>query len=283
MLQPLRDSSALLRAANFASLAETLHRDGYLFLPGSLQKAQVSAARLKVIDHLDRHGGVLDPSADSREGVLREGCGQGCVPFLEGRNEVTHCPEVIRVFEGEAMRSIFAGLFGASGECKTAANTTTTTTATRPADEDAKSKRASPPLAKKAKRDPTSSSSSSSSSSSGDPALPPRSFDFKWLRAVSRQPLTCSLTTPTILFLTPHHPKSWKPNNPQSMVSPAGFRFRFGRFPKVHSPAPTSTTCTCQEGPLACSPAGCLLATTLSRWAAWPCVKGATAFPGLRG
>ena len=104
MLQPLRDSSALLRAANFASLAETLHRDGYLFLPGSLQKAQVSAARLKVIDHLDRHGGVLDPSADSREGVLREGCGQGCVPFLEGRNEVTHCPEVIRVFEGPSLK-----------------------------------------------------------------------------------------------------------------------------------------------------------------------------------
>ena len=36
-----------------------------------------------------------------QDGVLRERCGLGCVPFMEGRNNVTHSPELLSVFEGK--------------------------------------------------------------------------------------------------------------------------------------------------------------------------------------
>jgi hypothetical protein len=170
MLQPLRDSSPKLRAGNFASLNRALQDQGYIFLRGALNKEQVAAARLKVLEHLDGQGGVLDPAADSREGVLVEGCGQGCIPFLEGRNAVTHCPEVLTVFEGDDIRSIFSGLFSAA--------------------EESGNEEEAGHAAKKAKR------------------MPPRTFDFKWLRAVRLPPRLPSFLPHSQLPLLsePHNP-----------------------------------------------------------------------------
>lgn len=54
--------------------------------------------------------GVLDPSHPLADGVLLERCGIGCVPFMEGQNELTHSPEMLEVFEGAGIQRVFRGL-----------------------------------------------------------------------------------------------------------------------------------------------------------------------------
>ena len=34
------------------------------------------------------------------EAALNQNCGRGCVPIMEGKNDITHCPELLRVLEG---------------------------------------------------------------------------------------------------------------------------------------------------------------------------------------
>ncbi len=46
------------------------------------------------------------------KGVLREGCGLGCVPFMEGRNAITHDPCMLAVLESERLYALFHLLFG---------------------------------------------------------------------------------------------------------------------------------------------------------------------------
>jgi len=113
MLTPLTDSSALLAASDWGGLQAALRRDGYLFLPGALPTAHVEAARDHVLGTFVEKGGILDASQPVKEGVLKERCGLGCVPFMEGRNEVTHSEPLLQVFEGERIKEIFAGVLGA--------------------------------------------------------------------------------------------------------------------------------------------------------------------------
>ena len=54
----------------------------------------------------------LDPRHPLEAGVLDSRCGRGCVPFMEGSNQVTGCPEVSEVIQGEAPRRFFEGLLG---------------------------------------------------------------------------------------------------------------------------------------------------------------------------
>ena len=110
-LQPLNDSSLILERGDWVGLRSALARDGYLFLPGSLPAADVLAARRMLLSRFSERKDILNPDKSIEEGILAERCGIGCVPFLEGRNEVTHSDEMLRVFEGEAIQNIFRGIF----------------------------------------------------------------------------------------------------------------------------------------------------------------------------
>ena len=127
--KPLLDSSDIVQHKDWASLRERLNHDGYLFVRAALPSADVDAARMRVLEHLEElssgvagdsetgantaaHQVILDPSQPLQAGVLMQNCGFGCVPFMEGRNAVTHSPELLKVFEGEALRGIFQGIFG---------------------------------------------------------------------------------------------------------------------------------------------------------------------------
>ena len=54
----------------------------------------------------------LDPRHPLEAGVLDSRCGRGCIPFMEGSNEVTASQEVSEVIQGEAPRRFFEGLLG---------------------------------------------------------------------------------------------------------------------------------------------------------------------------
>ena len=118
-LGQLEDHTGLLGAGDWPGLRAQLEEKGYLRLRGLLDRGQVMAARkgaltiqlinqtisLVVLQHVADSGpekledplesGVLD-SRCSVQGTVGGGaslafrCGRGCVPFMEGRNGVTH-------------------------------------------------------------------------------------------------------------------------------------------------------------------------------------------------
>ena len=109
-LQQIEDSSPLLHAADGgASLRARFERDGFVFLRGALGADAVRAARAAVVAHLAAVGGVLVKGSTS---ALEEGCGLGCLPFMEGRNDVTHHPAVAGVLEGGPLRGAVGALLG---------------------------------------------------------------------------------------------------------------------------------------------------------------------------
>jgi hypothetical protein len=113
-LQPITDSGPLLAAGDWPALRARLAEDGYLCLRGALPRAAVLAARARVLSHLEAVGGVLAPGRPASDGVLvNERCQAGCVPFMEGRNDVTHSPELLAVLEGRELAGLAAGVLGA--------------------------------------------------------------------------------------------------------------------------------------------------------------------------
>lgn len=100
-LQPLDDSSDLLKSGNFVELRKHLERDGLLFLPGTIAPEKVMAARSAVLKGMADAGGILDPSADWNEAKLNKDCSIGCVPFMEGGDQL---PSVIDVAECDELR-----------------------------------------------------------------------------------------------------------------------------------------------------------------------------------
>ena len=141
-LGELRDSTALYRAADYAGLRERLQRDGYLRLRGVIPRDSVLAARAFLLQHFEALGGILDvgtagdadgkddggedgaapPPAKKKarrrdqplvadDAVLLQRCGFGCVPFMEGKNDLTHSPPLLGVVENDALLELFRGLF----------------------------------------------------------------------------------------------------------------------------------------------------------------------------
>eukprot|EP00730_Choanoeca_flexa_P011227 TRINITY_DN24089_c0_g1_i1.p1 TRINITY_DN24089_c0_g1~~TRINITY_DN24089_c0_g1_i1.p1 ORF type:complete len:342 (+),score=71.35 TRINITY_DN24089_c0_g1_i1:237-1262(+) len=110
-IQRLKPSNNALGSRQ--TMLETLQEHGYLYIKGFHPRQAVLDARDRVLEHFQAQTAVLDtvrhPLGD---GVLNEGCGVGCVPFLEGKNEVTHSPEVLAVLEGKHAYSFFDRLFG---------------------------------------------------------------------------------------------------------------------------------------------------------------------------
>ena len=109
-LQPLKESSAAWEAQDWEQLRCALDEDGYLLIRSVLPKRAVDAARDTTLTKLDSVGS-LDVRHPRREGILRERCGLGCVPFLEGQNEVTHSASVLAVLEHDWLRQLFQALF----------------------------------------------------------------------------------------------------------------------------------------------------------------------------
>lgn len=103
----------MLEQKDWAGLRARLQRDGYLFIRGAVPRAAVEKARHLLLKSFQAAGNILEPDRPLEEGILQERCGMGCVPFLEGINEITHSPEMLAVFEGEALREIYRNLLEA--------------------------------------------------------------------------------------------------------------------------------------------------------------------------
>jgi hypothetical protein len=90
-LRPLRDSSDV--AGGRAGLLDRLAEDGYLYLPGYLDRDEVLAARAEILAYMDEHEG-LEPGARPLDGVM----GQYGKPVgMMGKTTITHREQVLRV------------------------------------------------------------------------------------------------------------------------------------------------------------------------------------------
>lgn len=103
-LQQLRDCNHLLN--NPEALRKEIQEKGYLFIRGFHDRQEVLQARLSVLEYVNKEA-EFKLVAPPTEGVLDERCGRGCIPFMEGKNEITHSPEVLRVLEGHRPRMFF--------------------------------------------------------------------------------------------------------------------------------------------------------------------------------
>ena len=119
-LQPLFDSrDDFLLASKVpnarAKLQARFAEDGYLFIRGALPRDDVLAARNLVIADLRSRGGILQrddefaaPTMEAPDDRLLPRCAAGCIPFLEGHNDLTHHELTLKVLEGEALRGIIS-------------------------------------------------------------------------------------------------------------------------------------------------------------------------------
>lgn len=110
-LQPLQDCNHLLGDRD--ALWKELNEKGYLYVKGLHDRNQVLEARLAVLQHILSEGeGKLDLKKNWEEGVLDLRCGGGCLPYMEGRNDITHSETVLKVLEGPRPFAFFKTLFG---------------------------------------------------------------------------------------------------------------------------------------------------------------------------
>ena len=68
---------------------------------------------LEHIQHLHDEGVLQRPvfSSNYEEGILTSGCAVGCVPFMEGKNDITNHPDVLNVIENSYLYHIFTCIF----------------------------------------------------------------------------------------------------------------------------------------------------------------------------
>ncbi|CAK8672065.1 unnamed protein product [Clavelina lepadiformis] len=99
---------------NKQALQKELDEKGYIFLNNFHDRDAVLNARKAVLHYLKEQGQqILDTlHYDLDEGFLNPRCGLGCIPFMEGRNSLTHCDAMKRVIEGNHVFSFFEELFG---------------------------------------------------------------------------------------------------------------------------------------------------------------------------
>ncbi|KAI8488169.1 hypothetical protein Bbelb_340180 [Branchiostoma belcheri] len=110
-LQILQPSNQLL--GDPGTLRRELADRGYLFIRGLHDRQEVLDARLEVLKYVKESGeGKLDASFPWQQGVLDSRCGRGCVPFMEGKNSITHSDAVLKVIEGPRPRAFFRTLLG---------------------------------------------------------------------------------------------------------------------------------------------------------------------------
>jgi len=103
---PLRRSDDI--ADDTQALKERLAEDGYLYLPGYLDRDDVLAARQHILEYMDEQEG-LEPGSRPLDGVMGE-YGRG-VPLM-GKSPITHCDEVSRVLESPRLFELYQRLHG---------------------------------------------------------------------------------------------------------------------------------------------------------------------------
>src|SRR5919197_2663537 len=101
----LRLSDSL--AGDAEALRARLEDDGYLFLPGLLDREAVRAGRMELLERVRAHG-ALDPAYPVEAGVLRPGVDElGLWQSYPSSSEV-----LLSVLRGETLMSLFAGILG---------------------------------------------------------------------------------------------------------------------------------------------------------------------------
>jgi hypothetical protein len=101
----LRRSDSL--AGDPEALRARLHEDGYLFVPGLLDREAVRAGRLELLGLVHAQG-ALDPAHPIEDGVLRPGADE--LGLWQGYPSTS---DLLRsVLRGERMTALFAGLLG---------------------------------------------------------------------------------------------------------------------------------------------------------------------------
>ncbi len=101
-LQPLRDSSAV--ADDRQELLDRLAEDGYLYLPGYLDRSDVLQARQQIFGYMAEHE-ALEPDSRPLDGVM----GQYGKPVnLLGRKPITHHPAVLPVLAAQRLYDLHA-------------------------------------------------------------------------------------------------------------------------------------------------------------------------------
>jgi len=96
-LRPLRDSSDVL--GDRARIQERLEEDGYLYLPGFLDREDVLAARAHILEYMAAHEG-LEPDSRPLDGVMGQ---YGKSVDLMGHQPVTHQDVVHRVLASQRL------------------------------------------------------------------------------------------------------------------------------------------------------------------------------------
>ena len=104
-LGELRDSS------DIRDDTEVLHRriaeDGYLYLPGLIDRDKVLAARSRILEYMAEHE-ALEPGSRPLDGVMGE---YGKTVGMLGRRQITHQPEVRAALEADELFDFFARYF----------------------------------------------------------------------------------------------------------------------------------------------------------------------------
>ncbi|XP_048766849.1 uncharacterized protein LOC125673933 [Ostrea edulis] len=108
-LQQLQDSNHLLD--NPEALRKEIQEKGFLFIRGFHDRQEVLQARLSVLEYVNQKAEFKLMSPPT-QGILDERCGRGCIPFMEGKNDVTHCPSVLKILEGRRPRQFFQRFLG---------------------------------------------------------------------------------------------------------------------------------------------------------------------------
>ncbi|CAG5124468.1 unnamed protein product [Candidula unifasciata] len=108
-LQQMEDCNHLL--GDFDALHREMEEKGYLLIRGFHSREEVLAAKEAVLEYINSLGDKLDKNHPIKEGVLREGCGLGCLPVMEGRNEISHKNTVLAVIEGHRPFDFFRKYF----------------------------------------------------------------------------------------------------------------------------------------------------------------------------
>jgi len=89
-------------------LRRVLKNRGFIYLRNFHDRKTVLNCRQYILNHFHNIGGILN--GDPKNGILNPRCGLGCLPFLEGKNDITHSRPHLAVVEGDRPRKFFSSL-----------------------------------------------------------------------------------------------------------------------------------------------------------------------------
>jgi hypothetical protein len=96
-LRPLRDSSDI--ATSRDDLLARLEEDGYLYLPGYLDREEVLTARKTILEYMAEHE-AMEPGSRPLDGVMGQ---YGKNVGMMGKPQITHHPDVIKVLAAKRL------------------------------------------------------------------------------------------------------------------------------------------------------------------------------------